>query len=432
MNGSPGRPGRDEDPAVPRDRATLDGRLRQAFANARPPGAPDTLWASLERLPATAGRPHVARRWAMARGLASVGILAVMALAGALVVGRLPGPVATAPPTTSELPTASTPVQTPPPTGLPSLPAGAIPWVDATPPPATRPTPRPVPPGTRACVAADLDATAFWDGATGSMGGGIGVTNVSPTACVLDGPPKLVVIRSGSNVLSTDYTAVPTGGLSGRLAAGPGLLEPGDMGGWALTWNNWCGRDLTPTSVTVKLAHGGGTLVARADPSFPGFAIRGTPRCDAPDFPSSLSVMAFEVQQPEPEPPDSQPASATINAPPTAIIGRDLTFTVALANLGDQPAILDPCPIYSEDLVIGGARLKPPADRRYVLNCAAIGDALAPGATIVLEMRYPVPDTIAPGPAELLWTVDDPPLDDMTPARVPIDLVAPDQASGQG
>jgi hypothetical protein len=118
-------------------------------------------------------------------------------------------------------------------------------------------------------------------------------------------------------------------------------------------------------------------------------------------------------------------ASVTISAPATATIGQDVTFTVTLTNLGARPAVFDPCPTYSEDLIVaGGLRLKPPADRHYALNCPAMS-ALASGATIVLEMRYPIPDTVPPGPAELLWSMDPGgPFDTGAFGRVPIDIVS--------
>ncbi len=50
--------------------------------------------------------------------------------------------------------------------------------------------------------------------------------------------------------------------------------------------------------------------------------------------------------------------------------------------------------------------LKPPDSRDYVLNCAAIGSAIAPGASITLQMRYPIPVDLPPGSVELLWGLD--------------------------
>jgi uncharacterized repeat protein (TIGR01451 family) len=439
MNESPAGPGRpiDRDPPggrgplggeVSKDREELDGRLRRAFSDARPPGAPATLRASLKRVPAVAGRPRAAARWATARGLASAAVVIVaVALVGAVVVSRLPGPAGTAPPIGSSGPSATASAETPSATGPLGSPLAVIPWVDATPPPQpARPTPRPVPPTTRVCTPDDLTATAEWQGATGSMAGAIRVTNVSSSACVVDGPPKVALIKAGTTTMPTAYSAsqVLPGGTG---PPGPGLLEPGDQGSWWLFWTNWCGRDLVPTTVAVTLPDGGGTVVAVAGSSTPGPGMGGTPRCDAPGSPSPLTVTAFEYQPPEPALVEPQPVSTTITAPPTATIGQDVTFTVALTNLGDKPAVFDPCPTYSEDLIVAGLRLKPPADHEYALNCSAIENALAPGATIVLEMRYSIPSTVPPGPAELLWSMDPGgPFDTGAFGRTPIDIVRND------
>jgi len=414
---------------VPQRHEELDRRLQRAFSDVRLPGAPDTLRASLDRVPAAAGRPLVAARWSTARGLASAAVvITAVALVGAVVASRLPGPASSVPPIGSAGPTATGTAETPAATAPFGSQPAVIPWADATPPPQpARPTPRPIPPGTRVCTPADLTATADWQGATGSMAGGIGVTNVNSTACVLDGPPKLVVIKAGTTTMPTAYSAAGAGA-GGTEPPGPGLLEPGDHGSWWVFWTNWCGQDLVPTSVTVTLPDGGGTVVAVAGSSTPGPGMGGTPRCDAPGSPSSLTVTAFEYQPPEPPLVEPQPVSTTITAPPTATIGQDVTFTVALTNLGDKPAVFDPCPTYSEDLIVAGLRLKPPADHEYALNCSAIESALAPGATIVLEMRYPIPSTVPPGSAELLWSMDPGgPFDTGAFGRAPIDIVRTEQ-----
>jgi Neocarzinostatin family len=252
------------------------------------------------------------------------------------------------------------------------------------------------------------------------------VTSVSPTACRLDGPPKLAVIEAGSATMATTYHAdVRTG--SGGAAPGPGLLDPGDSGVWSLFWENWCGKDLVATSVVVTMPDGSGPLVATIDNPSPGPASGGSnPRCDVPTSPSTLNLMAFEYQPPQPPEVVPEPASATISAPPTATIGQDLSFTLTLTNLGDAPAVLDPCPIYDESLIIDGARLK--AEGRYLLNCPALGPSLAPGAAVVLAMKYTVPSGLQPGPAELIWGADPGgPFDDLGAlAKAPIQLVAAD------
>src|SRR5437879_4051237 len=73
---------------------------------------------------------------------------------------------------------AATPVQsTPGSTGEQPTTGGGLP---GTPPPAVRP-----------CLAEDLKAVAGYQGATGSMAGGVSFTNVSATPCILDGRPGI-------------------------------------------------------------------------------------------------------------------------------------------------------------------------------------------------------------------------------------------------
>ena len=444
MNEPPAEPGRSIDPGPLGSRARpewgrssghaeLEGRLRDAFSEARPPAAPNTLRASLELLPATAGPPRVLARWSLARGLASVAmVITALTFVGVLVASRLPGLGAPVSPIGSAGSTATGSAATPAATAPPATTPAVIPWADATPPPQpARPTPRPVPPGTRVCTPADLSATAAWLGATGSMAGSIDVTNVSSTACVLDGPPKLVAIRAGATTLPTVYVAIAGAGLGLPTPPGPGLLEPGDHGGWWLSWTNWCGQDLVPTAAEITLPDGKGPVVAVSGATATGPGIGGKPRCDAPRSPSSLTVMAFEYQPPEPPLIEAQPAVASITAPPTATLGQDVTFMVALTNVGTRPAVFDPCPTYTEDLLVAGSRLKPPADHSFALNCSAMEHELAPGATIVLEMRYPIPSQLPAGSAELLWSLDPGgPFDTGAFGRVAIDIVTTEKTSG--
>jgi uncharacterized repeat protein (TIGR01451 family) len=409
-----GRPGSDE----------TELQLRQALSEARLPAAPDTLRASLERLPAGGERATIPRRWWPARALPlAVAAAVLVAALGIGLASRSAAPAATASPVVTVGATATPQLGTPSPTGSLASAIAVIPWVDAGPPPPEgRPTPRPVPPGTKTCGPADLTATAEWEGATATMAGGVSVTNVSATACMLDGPPKVVVIRAGTRTMTATYRANAGGGPAGSTPPGPGLLEPGDRGGWWLFWQNWCGPALVPTTVVVTLP-GGGTIVAKRDPQNPNPGIGSTPRCDAPEYPSTLEATAFEYAPPEPPlPPPGQQASTTISGPPTARAGQDVIFTVAITNLGPKPAVFDPCPTYTEDIIFGGLRL---GDRSYAVNCAAIGHEVAPGATIVLEMHYPIRATAAPGAADLVWAMDPGgPFDMGAFGRMPITIVS--------
>ena len=118
---------------------------------------------------------------------------------------------------------------------------------------------------------------------------------------------------------------------------------------------------------------------------------------------TAYSFVPVAPQEPPYEPPM---ASVSLSVSLSATAGEDLAFFVTLTNRGVKPAVLTPCPTYTEDLIVDGRALKPPAPQQFLLNCAAIGHALAPGASVTLQMRYAVPPALPPGPVELIWGMD--------------------------
>jgi hypothetical protein len=174
--------------------------------------------------------------------------------------------------------------------------------------------------------------------------------------------------------------------------------------------------DVTVTALLVTLPAGGSPIVA--SPASPGPGFFGTPRCDQPTVASTFTAYAF-VPVPPPTPAyEPQAASISLSVPQSATAGGDLAFTVTLTNRGAMPAVLSPCPTYTEDLIVDGSALKPPAPQQFLLNCAAIGNALAPGASITLEMHYAVPPALPPGPVGLVWGMDpDGPFDASTAVK---------------
>ena len=281
-----------------------------------------------------------------------------------------------------------------------------MPWLDQTALTAPSPTPAAVPSGTPDCLPGDLTASAGWQGGGGQMLGSLAVTNVGTHPCVLVGSPRLVELRTASAIVRpityhgerSDGSNVPSS------IAGPVLLEPGGAAGAYLWWSNWCGTAPVVTSLIVTLPSGGAPI--DAGPTSPGPGIGGVPRCDVPSAASTFTAYAFTSVAPEQPSWAPQPASAVLSVPSSAAAGADLVYYVTLKNLGAQTAPLDPCPTYSEDLIVGGVALKLPTVAFLLLNCAAIGPALAPGASVTLEMHLPVPANAAPGPAILHWDLD--------------------------
>ncbi len=330
---------------------------------------------------------HLVRR-------AVVAVVAALSLAGCAVT--------TSTPPAPSPPSAAT---SPAPAGQPT--GSIVPWINATPTPVPSPTPVTIPLGTVNCAPGDLTATAGWQGATGSMMGGIAVTNASQHACVLSGAPRLVRLRSGTTILSPiTYTAErysdpgdPT------TAAQPVLLLPNGQASAFVVWSNVCSV-MRPvlTALLVTLPDGGTPMVA--GPSSPGPGFFGTPRCDQPGAASTFTAYAFVPVAPQEPPYEPQAASVSLSVPPSVTAGGDLAFTVTLTNRGAVPALLSPCPTYTEDLIVDGRALKPPAPQQFLLNCAAIGDALAPGASVTLQMHYAVPAVLPTGTVDVVWGLD--------------------------
>jgi Protein of unknown function (DUF4232) len=153
------------------------------------------------------------------------------------------------------------------------------------------PTPQAVPSGTSACTTAGALIQHSWAGATGSLAGGIEVTNLGSSACVLTGPPHVELLADGAtvDVTTTTYRSV---NLDQPSEAPPMLLGPGEQAQAFMLWQNWCGGPLTKIDVIVTLPDGSGPVLA----SYvgPGGQDGETPRCDAPDAASSLGVFPFE------------------------------------------------------------------------------------------------------------------------------------------
>ncbi len=391
----------------------LDRRLRDDLGGLDLPPAPSRLHDAMDRLGAEPpGRPQP--RWrgplrAAPALVAAIATVAVLAWGSGLRFGVSPG---ASPLGSAASPTSQSPETSPAPSaGLASenpKPSGPIvPWVDQSALTAPSPTPAPVPPGTPTCLPGDLTASAGWQGGGGQMLGSLTVTNAGTYPCALDGPPRLVELHAGTAAVETiDYRADRGDGsnVPGSIA-GPVLLEPGGKAGAYLWWSNWCGaaKPLV-TSLAVTLPSVGAPLTAGA--ASPGPGIGGVPRCDVPSAASTFTAYAFTPVAPEQPSSAPQPASAVLSVPSSATAGADLVYYVTLKNLGTQTAPLDPCPTYSEDLVVGGVALKMPAAAIQLLNSDDIVHAQEPGSIEQLEMHLAIPANAVPGPAILHWDLD--------------------------
>jgi Protein of unknown function (DUF4232) len=358
----------------------LEGRLAGLAAegarHARPPA------------PATIRRRSRRRRRRQATGV----VLVAVALAGAVVAVRAAQPAPT-------LPAGPRPRPTNPTTVAPAPSGQLVPWI-ATP---ARPSPSPdaaqgppaVPPGTPACTVGQLQASASWQGATGSLAGAVTFFTSRGRAtppCFLVGYPTITLLDRHGRPLQ--LTADPR---SGKEAPPPVLLRPGLAAQVEFAWLNWCGPKPGPIGLRVTLPPPrGGTLVPTVDLNTRRDL---TPRCDAPAAPSRLSRGPFVARAPELPPDPLSSLRVRVTLPPSVVAGRPLHYTVTLANPTTAPVSLRDCPSYEErvSLAHGGT-----AAERHLLNCAPVA-AIGPRQQVTFAMVLDLPATLRPGKGVLVW-----------------------------
>jgi hypothetical protein len=249
---------------------------------------------------------------------------------------------------------------------------------------AERPPVPPAPPLATACRARDLRAALpdEWNGATGSLVGGIGVTNVSGHRCSLLGVPRIRI--PGARVRVHSIPAYGDDPLNRPPLSSLRALAPGKSAGLMVIWSDWCGRP--PPVWLVTLPGSRSTLRLRSSDA---------PRCNPPDSPLGTDLaIAHWVPAPAPTPQLRLPLRAEL-------IGRTyprgkgrevryyvhrgdvLRFEVALINTSRKGFRFGRCPVYREDDPSSLATFT------YVLNCRPAG-SIPPGGRAVFEMVVPV------------------------------------------
>jgi hypothetical protein len=276
-----------------------------------------------------------------------------------------------------------------------AAPAPVIPWLDKHPVRASV-----HPPLAPSCRAQDLRAKLFLQGATGSLVGGVRLTNGGRSACSLLGRPQIVF--TGAAASSTtwhvkklarspeppDVLADPPGSLR--------ALQPGKSAGVALFWSNWCGA--RPDGIDIVLANGTDLVIPVAQ----------TPRCDAKQAPSILSVTPFAPTERRLPRSSRLPLRvAIVGARPVLVKpglrafrvhrGELLHYRVALTNTGRTRFRFgtSSCPVYLQQLL--PSRAEP-----FVLNCHALG-AIPPRQTAQFEMQIRIPASLRLGNNSLTW-----------------------------
>jgi hypothetical protein len=143
-------------------------------------------------------------------------------------------------------------------------------------------------------VAADLRVVAGWQGAGGSMAGGLTLINKGTSTCSLQGRPGIHLIDGQGNLMpvaNVKYTEEPAGGTPANSGA-PVTLRPGGKAFVFFVWANWCLQAQGPFKLAVALPGGGGQLTAPVqDPK--GAPVSTTPRCDDAGTASTISIGEF-------------------------------------------------------------------------------------------------------------------------------------------
>jgi hypothetical protein len=262
----------------------------------------------------------------------------------------------------------------------------------------------------RPCRADQLQARLFLQGATGSLVGGVELSNAGSTPCALLGWPRLSF--TGAAVASTrwrvkrlarspeppDVLADPPGSLR--------ALTPGKTASVSLSWSNWCGPGSRPAGGPgqppdgLRLGLRGGTSLV--------VPLTQAPRCDAPRDPSTLSVAPFTPTARRLPASSRLPLKVTIVGPRPVRVkpglrafrargGELLHFRVALTNTGDRPFRFarTSCPIYIEQML-------PARPQPYVLNCRPVAP-IAPHRSVLFEMQISIPANARLGNNSLTW-----------------------------
>jgi Protein of unknown function (DUF4232) len=157
------------------------------------------------------------------------------------------------------------------------------------------PAPPPSPGATRQCSADDLDLSARWQRATGALAGGLRLEVTAATSCALPAQLQIALVDAQGQGMLVDEVAAPTlcddtQSSNGCLSQPTVEVEPGHSALVRFIWRNWCGPPPSGSvGLEVTLADEPALLSAPIV-DVAGTLSTDTPRCDAPDAPSTLAV----------------------------------------------------------------------------------------------------------------------------------------------
>jgi hypothetical protein len=351
-------------------------------------------------------------------------VAASLVVAAALVLRPSSVPIGTSAPSSLASSGSSVAASEPTATDGSTLPPGVVAWIDATPAPSPPPSERPTA-GLPTCSADALDLRfTGWNGAGGSLQGGIVMSEPDASApmCVLSGVATVSFLNARGRTMAIDVGPIPNPSPA-AVVIEPGLSLPPEheallvgQAGFSVYWSNWCGPDPGPSATLVVGLPGSGTRRLAIDVA--------APRCDSAADRSVMTVTPIEAAEaPEPSPPPWADLAGHAEVPSVVVAGETLHYLVTLRNNGDQPVPLDPCPAYVERLWSGNSLVAEPS---YLLNCAATSP-IQPGSTTTFEMVLDIPADAPPGSGMLLWGTDGP---GPSSQKQPITIAPPGSALG--
>jgi hypothetical protein len=167
------------------------------------------------------------------------------------------------------------------------LPAGSSvpgPTLPPTPGPSSTGTPAsPSSTTTPACQASSLQAQGSWQGAGGSMAGGVSFVNVGKDSCFVEGQPTIELFDQHGqrlNVVAAQPSASP-------LPPTRVLLAPRSAPASVLVqWFNWCGTDPGPVGAKAILPSATASITVTPP-------IGLIPHCNNAASPSTIDVGSF-------------------------------------------------------------------------------------------------------------------------------------------
>lgn len=282
-------------------------------------------------------------------------------------------------------------------------------YVDA--PPATPVPPIPVPAGTPACQASQLEGVSLgMNGAAGNVNMPLLFRNRGSSACYLEGYPDATVLSPAGTVLASGSGATGRGtyfndgpvvqvllrpGEPALPAPGPGYSPP--MGEAFMNFSWYDCQPLQGNRLALDLPNGGGRLVMPFDTHAYYSAACDASKATTPAvFRGPFSPTGVDW----PPGADYTKVEITIKSPQTVHRGTTLKYLVTVADEDSRDYTLAPCPDYSELL---GAKV---VVATYLLNCGPVG-TIRSGEHVTFQMQMNVPASMAQGPTRVTWVLQD-------------------------